>query len=198
MTSEQGFVSKTIKLSQNIIEQPVLKIDWLTQNILAKDLLETTKAHCEQLKIEALEQITASKTAAAQEVMASANALLSHWQSEKEKQLKALLPQLSELLCEALEKLLVTAPQQDLINTLLKQLIQTKGQATQARLFCHPDRKSQLEQSVNTHNTNLWQVLPDNALAQDALRLEDEQGQYEASLTLSLDTVRQVFRTPLS
>ena len=198
MADNSPFVSKTLSLrqpenpdqapaqTQEVLKEPIIKSECLDQAIRAKDLLKQAEQTRQTMLDDTENQIQAAREEASKQVLDSAEALLSHWREEQQKQLADFLPQASELVFEALKKLMVDLPPEALMESLLKQLIEAKSKEAKAKLYCHPDMTDVLAEQAENHGTAVWQITPDAALEQSELRLEDENGVYQAGLALSV------------
>ena len=190
-------LSNPIAQHKQLIAQPIIKAAELENMLLANQLLNDTKHHCQQLDAQSHQHIQTAVQNASQQVFTQADLLLTQLNqqqySEQQQQLTALLPQITRLIQQALQSLLVELPSQQKLESLLKQLMQNCTNNTKVTLHCHIDHKPILEQLLKHYDNHNWQVSPDPQLEKHTLRLEDPQGSYQASISLSLQAIEQIF-----
>lgn len=193
--NSQPFISKRLHLPKHIdkhtvLNEPVVSQQTLSDLIRADELLALTEAECASRIKKTQEDVADATQRATEDVLRESHQLLSHWRKSSEQQMDILLPLLARLVTDSLQQLLFALPEHDVMTTLINQIHMAKGTVAKARLYCHSEKLEMVNAILATQSNSLWELQADNTLSESEVRLEDSQGDYQASLALSVDAIR--------
>lgn len=157
---------RTIELQPGATGLPQVLIS--SQNLidcgLANEVLAQARAQADELLSNAENAAETLLQKAHSEFWQQANAHLARWQQEHGALCQAIETSASQVVNQALERLLGEVPPQMRINALLAQLLPAQCPPLNATLRCHPQMLAPVQRWLSTHPDTAWQLQPDERL----------------------------------
>ncbi|MGM3175392.1 type III secretion system stator protein SctL [Dickeya lacustris] len=170
----------TLVAGTDIDDSPVISAGQLQQHQQGLAVIDVAhqqaNALLEQARQQAQEAIAHATSQAEQQFWHQANDILQGWQQEREQMETWMVSQCGQLLNEAMLQLLTTLPDAERYPALLRQLLRTQGGGGHGRLYCHPEKQSDVSAWLSEHNHLGWVLSGDESLAHDTLKLMTPQG----------------------
>ena len=193
-----GFVTKKLQLSSDveIVNEPLIKREWLEDCVSADKLLRLAEKEFMNAIGEAKQQCELISDTARDEaqgaVWQQANELLARWEEDHQELCQSIEPMAGDLVTQSLTKIFGHMSEPEQISSLVHQLAVEAREKKQAVLKVHPNRESLVLEELEKRSFSHWKVESSQHLNEDELVLNDEDGQYSVSLSLSLQRLKRL------
>ncbi|OMH25627.1 type III secretion system stator protein SctL [Motiliproteus sp. MSK22-1] len=193
-----GFIAKKLELSPdtNIVNEPLIKQTWLQDSASAKELLRLAEKEFMNAMSEArlqCDSISESARSKAQEgVWEQANELLAKWEEDHSRLCNAIEPMASDLVMQSLKKIFGHLSEPDKVGALVHQLASEVREKKPGVLRVHPSRESIVIEELKNKSIGYWKVETNQSVNEDELILNDENGQYSVSISLSMQRLSRL------
>lgn len=175
-TSQQALLSRDALAEQQQAQSIVLEAQQQAQQ-----LLDEAQQQAQQILQQAQEQAAVQLEHEQAHFWQQAQTLFDDWQRQQEAQQQQVVVMASQLLAQALAHCLAEVPPAARLEALLTQLMSRSPAETQATLYCALPQQSALAAWLSAHPALRWQLVPDERLESDALRLVTAQGELHIS-----------------
>lgn len=173
---QQALLSREALAQQQQAQSIVLQAEQQAQQ-----LLDEAQQQAQQILQQAQEQAAELLEQEQAHFWQQAQALFDDWQQQREAQQQQVVTLASQLLAQALTHCLAEVPPAARLEALLTQLISRCPAETQATLYCAFPQQPSLSAWLSAHPALRWQLIADERLESDALRLVTAQGELHIS-----------------
>lgn len=190
-----SFISKTISLPEDFLLGSIVKSETLSNQTTAQNLLAKARAEAAAIRQQAETEKQDMLTQMSEDFLHSSNQLLADLQQKVGSILQTSEPKVLLIIKKTLEQLCFELSDKQIQTALLKQIRSVLANNKPATLYCQPEHQELLTQLFNDNDLHAWKIKTSSELPEGILIAEDDQGQYQTSMQLTLEKIQALFQS---
>lgn len=190
-----SFISKTISLPEDFLLGSIVKSETLSNQTTAQNLLAKARAEAAAIRQQAETEKQDMLTQMSEDFLHSSNQLLADLQQKVGSILQTSEPKILLIIKKTLEQLCFELSDKQIQTAMLKQIRSVLANNKPATLYCQPEHQELLTQLFNDNDLHAWKIKTSSELPEGILIAEDDQGQYQTSMQLTLEKIQALFQS---
>ena len=190
-----SFISKTISLPEDFLLGSIVKSETLSNQTTAQNLLAKARAEAAAIRQQAETEKQDMLTQMSEDFLHSSNQLLADLQQKVGSILQTSEPKILLIIKKTLEQLCFELSDKQIQTAMLKQIRSVLANNKPATLYCQPEHQELLTQLFNDNDLHAWKIKTSSELPEGTLIAEDDQGQYQTSMQLTLEKIQALFQS---